>query len=38
VLQKLKMGDILRRTRATDIPVAVIDSRSMPAIPISKAL
>jgi filamentous hemagglutinin family protein len=26
VLQKLKMGDILRRTRATDIPVAVIDS------------
>jgi subtilisin family serine protease len=26
VLQKLKMGDILRRARATDIPVAVIDS------------
>src|SRR5262249_55075811 len=26
VLQKLKMGDILRRVRATNIPVAVIDS------------
>src|SRR2546430_13785680 len=26
VLQKRKMGDILRRVRATDIPVAVIDS------------
>jgi len=26
VLQKLKMGEILRRVRATDIPVAVIDS------------